>query len=212
MRLKTSTIGILLSCILTLTMLISEAVARDDEIENMLPNPDFEINGTNGWSIDAAHATLTVDDKEESPTGTPVMMATINSVGAESWEPEIHSPSFALENGETYTYSFWAKAEPGSTRSIAPTFEETVTYAGMGQGISLTDEWVEYHYTGVWGEPNAPTTVIHIGFNFQTDDVWFSHFRVYEGEYVEEEFDDQPQIAVSPSSSLATTWGAIKEE
>jgi len=210
MRLHTTMVGILLSCMFVLTMLVSGAAAQDDEIENIVPNPDF-LDGTNGWTISGGFGVLSVDNKEESPTGTPVLMATINSVGAENWEPEIHSPSFPLKNGETYTYSFWAKAEEGSNRTLGPALEQLETYVSIGQGITLTDQWVEYHYTGIWTHPTSPPqVVIHIGFQLQTDDVWFSHFRVYEGEYVEEEIDEGPKIAVTPAHRLTTTWGKIK--
>ena len=210
MCLHSSIAGVLLSCIFVLTMLVSGVAAQDEEIENILPNPDFE-EGIGEWSIGAQWGTLSIDKREDSPTGHPVMLATINAVGVEAWEPEIHSPPFPLENGKTYTYAFWAKAEPDSRRSLGPSFEQLDTWVGMGQGISLTDEWKEYHFTGVWTDPSSPpAVVIHIGFNFQTDDVWFSHFRVYEGEYVEEALENIPPRAVTPVARLTTAWGKIK--
>jgi len=206
-------IGIILSGILALTMLVSTAAAKE-EIENMLPNPDFEM-GTSGWSISGGFATLTVD-KEEDPIGGvgSVVLATVINVGAENWEPEIHSPPFPLENGKQYTYSFWAKAgEEGAGRTLGPRFEQLDTWVGMGQDITVTDEWQEFHFTGVWTDPSSPPqVVIHIAFNKQLDDVWFRHFRVYEGEYVEEdlELDGQKKISVTPMGRLATAWGQIK--
>jgi hypothetical protein len=179
----------------------------------MLTNPDFEVN-TAGWSISAAFGTLTIDKKEDPVGGIGnVVYAQINSVGAENWEPEIHSPPFDLENGETYTYSFWAKCEPEEIRTLSPQFEQLDTWVGMGQGITVTEEWQEFHYTGIWNNPTSPPqVVIHIGFNLQLVDVWFCHFRVYNDQYEEEdlEIDGQRRIAVTPVSNTATAWGKIK--
>ncbi len=184
-------------CVLTLVIFLSSVVAAD----NMVDNPDFEAD-TEGWSIGADYGSLALGGA--GIVGN-ALFAQIDSVGANSWEPEVHSPSFALENGKTYTYAFWAKTEPGVTRDLSVNFEETVTYAGLGEGITVTDQWVDYHFTGVWEEPDAPTTVIHIGFEFLLDDVWFSHFRVYEGEYVEEAVATGITVG-----SLITFWAKIK--
>jgi hypothetical protein len=56
---------------------------------------------------------------------------------------------------------------------------------------------------------SPPNVVIHIQFNNIKDDVWFDHFRVYQGEYVPEELG-QPKISVTPMGRLATAWGQIK--
>lgn len=40
--------------------------------------------------------------------------------------------------------------------------------------------------------------------------VWFDHFRLYEGEYVEEELEGILKIAVEPRSKLLSTWAGIK--
>lgn len=182
--------------------------------ENILPNPSFE-EGTVGWTIDAARAVLSIDQKEKSPTGTPVMLVTVNAVGVENWEPEVHSPSFNLVMGKTYTYALWIKAEPASVRTLGVNFEQLDTWVGMGQEISLTDEWTEYHFTGVWTNASSPpAVVIHIGTNLQKDDFYLSYCRVYEGEFFQEEFGEIPQ-AIDPmpkNTKLASTWGKIKKD
>jgi hypothetical protein len=201
-------ISVLLSFVIALIFLASWAVAQDDEIENMLSNPDFE-EGLTGWSISAQWGTLSIDKKEESPSGHPVMMATINDVGANAWEPEIHSPTFAVENGEQYTVDFWAKTEPGSVRPIGVKFEQLDTWTGPAQTFTLTEEWQQIVFSPVMTMDSPPAVVIHIQFNNIKDDVWFSHFRVYEGEFMEEELG-LPKIAVNPQDRLSITWGHIK--
>ena len=40
--------------------------------------------------------------------------------------------------------------------------------------------------------------------------IWFDHFRLYEGDYIEEEFEGKQEKAVEPSIRLTTTWAKIK--
>ncbi len=192
-------------------ILAPNSIAQD--IENMLTNPDFEVD-TNGWSIGAGN-TLSIDKKEECPTGTNAVLATIESVGANSWEPEIHSPSFALEQGETYTYSFWAKTEEGKDKTINPEFESnSPAWAGAASiNVILTEEWQEYHATAVWTTENRDVVVIHIGLNYpptEMYDMWIAHAKVYEGDYVEEDIEGLQPKAVTPVGNLAIPWGEIK--
>jgi len=204
-------ISVLLLGLLVLAMLVSGAAAQDDEIENMLNNPDFEM-GVEGWTIgslaDGAAGQLTIDKKEDAIVGS-VLWAQIDGVGNDAWEPEIHSPNFAVELGKTYTCSFWAKSEPGIKRPLTVKFEQLETWTGPSQTFIITDEWAEYHLSPVMTMGSPPNVVLHIAFNFLKDDVWFSHFRVYEGQYVEEDLG-QPKISVTPMGRLATAWGQIK--
>jgi len=190
----------LLSGIAALAMLASGALAAD----NMIDNPDLLVD-TEGYSFGADYGTFLVDPSVPGIVGNAAL-AKVDAVGTEAWEPEIHSPAFDLENGKTYTYAFWAKTEPGKTRTLSPRFEQLDTWVGIGENITVTDQWVDYHFTGEWTHPSSPPqVVIHIGFDLQLEDVWFSHFRAYEGEYVEE-----PLAPVTPMDRLATAWGQIK--
>ena len=197
-RLMYSKIG--LAGILLLAVLVSGAAA----VDNMLENSDFQ-NGTEGYSFGTDYGEFALDPSVPGIVGSTAL-ARVDSVGANAWEPELHSPPFDLEQGKTYTYSFWAKTEPGVTRDLSCSFEQLDIWVGIGETITINDQWQEYHYTGEWVEPGSPPqVVIHVGFEFLLDDVWFSHFLVYEGDYVEEEL-----ASVTPMDSSATSWGKIK--
>jgi hypothetical protein len=180
--------------------------ATAKEIVNLVSNPDFE-SGVDGWSLGLGNP-FTVDKKEKFAVGN-VVLADIQNVGANDWEPEIHSKGFDVENGKTYTCSFWAKAD--AKRSIGVKFEQLDTWVGPSQNFNLSDgEMTEYFFSPVMTMGSPPQVVIHIQFNKQKGKVWFAHFRVYEGKYVEDDLAIKPKIAVSPSGNLTTTWGKIK--
>ena len=195
-------------------MLILAPNSIAQEIENLLSNPDFEID-TNGWSLGMGNV-LAIDEDEECPTGTNAARATIDAVGVNPSEPEIHSPSFALSQGETYTYSFWARTEEGETKHINSDFEsiDPSWVAAVWMDIILTEEWQEYHSTVLWTAENRPNVFIHIALNYlptEMNDMWIAHAKVYEGDYVEEEIEGlKPQAAVTPVGNLAIPWGEIK--
>jgi hypothetical protein len=210
-RLNIASTRVLLASVLILTVLASGAAAQ--KVRNMLMNGDFEID-TGGWTIGGGQASLTIDKQEKAVGGIGnAVYAQVDAVGPNAWEPEIHSPAFDLENGEIYTFSFWAKCEPEEIRTLYASFEQLVTYVGMGQNITVTEEWQEFHYTGIWNNPTSPPqVVIHIGFELQLVDVWFSHFRVYNDQYEEEdiEIEGGQKIAVTPRGNMTTAWGKIK--
>lgn len=190
---------------------VSDAEAQAKEVQNILKNPDFEVD-TNGWSIGAG-GILQIDKKEKSPTGHNVVKAIVDAVGANAWEPEIHSPAFDLVNGKTYTYAFWAKTEDGKTRTLSCRFEQLDTWVGIGQDVLINDQWKDYHFTGVWTHPSSPPqVVIHIALNVPPAplaDAWLCHFRVYEGNYIEEQVGGKPR-SVDQGKTLSIAWGRVK--
>ena len=198
-------IFMLLTITIALTFSISDtSVAK--EVEIILSNPDFE-SGTAGWSL-GAEGTLSIDKKEKFPIGN-VMLADIKAVGADDWVPEIHSTPFDVEIGVMYTCSFWAKAD--AIRTIGVKYEQLDTWVGPAQTFTIGDgELTEYSFSPIMTMGSPPQVVIHIQFNKQKGKVWFAHFRVYEGKYVEDDLVANPKIAVTPAGSLANTWGQIK--
>lgn len=96
------------------------------------------------------------------------------------------------------------------TRTIGVKFEQLDTWVGPIQNFTLTDEWTEYHFSPTMTMSSPPAVVIHIQFNNMKGDIWLDHFRVYQGEYVEDELSEGEQ-AVKAVDKLATVWGQIKK-
>jgi hypothetical protein len=195
-----SKIAVLILVMLFSIIMVSGATSA---ITNMVDNPDF-VNDTEGWSIGADYGSLTIDKNEKGIVGNAVYCK-VDRLGANPWEPEIHSPSFPLDKGKTYTIDFWAKTEAGKTRNLMVKFEQLDIWGGPSDTVIVTDKWQHHHITAVSDFQSPPNSVIHIQFEGSVDDVWFSHFRVYVGEYVPEVLS-----AVTPISKLTTTWGEIR--
>lgn len=47
-----------------------------------------------------------------------------------------------------------------------------------------------------------------MGTQLQKEDIWLDHFRVYQGDFIEDDLS-RPK-AVEPTGKLATTWGELK--
>lgn len=191
---------ILFLVVLFSVMLVSNV---DSAIKNLLNNPNFE-NGVEGWSFGADYGSISVDTKEKAPVGG-VLYTKVDKLGANAWEPEIHSPDFPLDLDKTYTMDFFAKTEPGKTRNLMIKFEQLDKWGGPSGVITINDQWKQYNLTAKSDFQSPPNSVIHIQFEGSVDDVWFHSFRVYEGEFA-------PTVLspVSPVGRLATAWGEIK--
>ena len=194
------------------------------DVENMIvTNNDFDVD-TNGWSLSAMGGNVLhwvePGDGPEGPAG-PYVWAQIVDVGPEAWNPEIHSPTFNVKNGKQYTVSFWAMAVEGdevdelefvdTPRPLSIKFEQLDTWTGPSTNITITGEWAEYSYSPNMTMGSPPAVVIHFGFDLKDTDVLLDHFRVYEGEYVDEGlvFGEQA-YAVHPRAKLATSWAQLK--
>ena len=199
MRTKLVILAMLLSSVLVFTLPISGIAA----VKNLVGNPDF-AKDTEGWSIGADFATLTIDKNEKGVGGSNVILANVTKVGANAWEPEIHSPAFDLAKGKKFTMSLWAKAD--KAHPLILKFEQLDLWGGPTQDIKATTTWAEYHFTPLMDIGSPPQFVIHVEFGGQTGKVWFSHFLVYEGDFVPEVLSP-----VTPTGRLATAWGEIKK-
>ncbi len=171
-------------------------------VKNLLTNPDFEKD-TAGWSFGTDYGTFEIDKTQKGIVGNAVL-ANVVKVGANAWEPEIHSPAFDLVKGKKYTMSFWAKAD--KNRPLGIKFEQLDLWGGPNQNINITTNWAEYHFSPTLDIGSPPQFVIHIEFGGQTGKVWFSHFLVYEGD-----FDPTTLTPVNSIGRLATKWGDIKK-
>ncbi|MFC1713739.1 carbohydrate binding domain-containing protein [Candidatus Poribacteria bacterium] len=190
------------------------AQAQDEEFENLLQNPDLE-EGDAPWSLwvegqGNAIAGKIIDEKE-SHTGDHSLLISITKKG-NGQRVELHQDPIVVKQGQRLTYAFWAKAEKDAIvdgMMIMNHRADPWTSYGSAN-IKITDEWQEFH---------APINVtvddfiagIYIELRDSSEvQVWFDHFRLYEGDYFEEDMEGEQQQAVEPDSKLLSTWGNLK--
>ena len=149
-------------------------------------------------------------DEEEVLTGDQSLLIDIDQKGG-GQRVELHQDPFVLKKGQQLTYAFWAKLEEGEVRTAKMVANHRAdpwtTYAS--KPINMTEEWTEF-----WVLVDVTEDDNNVGIYVELRDtegfVWFDRFRLYEGEYVEEELEGVGKISVEPRGKLISKWAGIK--
>lgn len=202
-----------------LSILVCFSVSRvcfaqdDDEFENLVRNPDFEDFGIAPWTMwveDAGAVAQMIIDDEESFTGDQSLLIDIAQKGG-GQRVELHQKPFNLKNGQKLTYALWAKTEEGEVRPAKMVVNHRAapwtSYAS--KAITITEEWTEF-WTPVVMTANDALVGIYVEMKDTEGLTWFDRFRLYEGDYFQEDLDGIPRIAVESSGKLSATWAAVK--
>ena len=201
--------------ILFLLVLSLTVLARNVEVINA--NSYFE-DDLEGWEIllaNGAVAEISVDDSD-SIKGSQCVYVEIKELGSGAgfWEIKFSQTILdAIEVGETYTISVWAKGE--GARQIRPHLRVGPPPGGPFQAhamtFDITTEWAEYSNTFT-ASGEGKSGLLDIALGTTKGNVWFDNFRIYEGQY-EEDPDlgrTKKKLAVESCGKLATTWGKIR--
>ena len=180
------------------------------EVENLIRNGDFE-EGLIEWELrqsEGAVARMEEDRGEAIKGGSCVYIDIDNVAGTDAWHLALFQEGHLVENGKTYTLSFWAKAE--ETRPVVCYVEQAADpWDEYGRAvIDVGEEWQVYWITftstvaiAVWPRIALGTSDVNI---------WVDNVRFFEGDYVEEE-DLGTQNAVDPADKLPVTWSGIRK-
>jgi len=183
--------------------------AHAGEVENLIRNGDFE-DGIIEWNLRTSEgATATMkEEKGESIKGRSCVFIDIDAVpGKTYWHLSLYQEGHMLEKDQTYTFSFWAKAE--DFRPVVCYMEQTVDpWDEYGRKeVEVNEEWQEYWTTFTASLSEAVWPRIALG---QSDiSIWVDNVRFYEGEYVEEEGLGREE-AVEKAGKLIMTWAEMK--
>jgi len=188
-------------------------LADEEEVENMLKNPCFEDEITEPWSMwveDAGAVATMMIEKEETFIGRRSLYIDISRKGS-GQRVELHQNPIRLEKGQQLTYAFWAKTEEGEVRpAVMIVNHRADPWTSYGsKAITITDEWTEF-WTPVNVTADDEIGGVYVELRDTVGIVWFDHFRLYEGEYFEEDIEGMPVQAVEPHSKLASTWAGVK--
>ncbi len=180
--------------------------------ENILKNGDFDLNleGWHHWTHETATALFQTEGKKAEPiVGKKVIYVKISKAGNAVWHVQLYQQPFTLEKGTTYTYSLWAKSEVPRTVKMRILHQGDPWNEYANKQINLSEAWKEFFVTFKMPADDVSSRA-DIIMGSQKVDVWFDHIRVYEGEFVSDIEDAEPQ-SVEPTNKLTTTWATLKD-
>jgi hypothetical protein len=177
----------------------------------MIVNPDFNEPLSNGWNLevhgDHVVATMELDDST-SIAGPNSARIDIESIveGSEIWRLQFKQVNLVVQGGETYTWSFWAKAADDRPANVWVGMEvDPWATLGASEEIALTTDWQEYHFTFEASEDFENTRLAIQLAGSTVTPVWVDHQMLYQGDYVPEDL-----AAVKPTEKITSTWGSLK--
>ena len=184
--------------------------AHSKEVENLIRNNDFE-EGLIEWDLRQSEGAVASmkEEKGESIKGRSCVYIDIDNVARTSaWHLSLYQEGHSLEEGQTYTLSFWAKAE--EPRPVVCYVEQAADpWDEYGrESVEVNGEWQEYWTTFIATLSGAVWPRIALG---ESDvNIWVDNVRFYEGEYVEDEDMGAPSAA-DPAGKFLMTWAGIKK-
>lgn len=182
------------------------------EFDNILQNADFEL-GDMVWSMwvedGAIKATTTKEavDDGEFFVGDLSLLINIEKKGG-GMRVELHQNPLDLKGGQELVYALWAKADPVRQAKLICNHRADPWTSYGSANITIQNEWQEF-----WVEFDMPNNDDNAGIYVELRDTagltWFDNFRLYEGEYFQEDFGII-NLSVEPTAKLSTVWGQLK--
>lgn len=199
-------------CLLSVSLIVAQANAQDDEVENLIKtNPGFEENFLDWWHgvQDEAAAVMEIDTMD-AIDGKKCAYADITNVTGTDWHVGLVHSDLTFEQGERYTLDFFAKADAMRVISIEIKVSPPLPYENVtNYDANIDEEWEEYSHSFVPSKDYPGTTQIAFWLGDVKSQVWIDSVRVYAGEKQDRE-DVVPDINVQPKNKLVAVWAAIK--
>ena len=189
-------------------------VMADEEEQNLVKNPEF-IDLQQGWSLRVVSGAATWEVEKKGGVGddTECAFIEITALPDPWWNIYLYQINIPLEKDKKYTYGVWAKTEAGESKDIALKVQKNADGTNyITKPFSIDDEWKEYWVTWTQKETQANNVIIVFANSANLigkDRLWLDHFRVYEGDYEEDELSPE---AVDSLGKLITVWGDMKVE
>ena len=209
--------SMLFMVLLAFCLFIAPAIIHAQEVTNLVLNPSFEDEDDivdsnwieNGWCFwGQANGLNSVIEMDEDEFIDGTRSLRVEPKGAITWEfMPIYYP-IAMDVGDPYTYSFWAKA--AEKRDIVVVMKDVNNVGTFGvTTFALTTEWNEYTATA-----DAVWPSIKLEFHVSASDVfvWLDFVHVYEGEFVEGILPSElgRSKAVKSAGKLPIRWAELK--
>lgn len=195
-------------------VVLQYSYGQGKEFENILQNADFENVGTAPWTMwveDPTAAAQMMIDKKEVFEGKQSLLIDITKKGTGK-RVELHQNPLVLKKGWKLTYAFWAKVDKDEIRParmiVNHRADPWTTYTF--KDITIKDQWTEFWSTFVM--PNDDNIAgVYVELRDTVGRTWFDRFRLYEGDYFEEDLGGKGKVkSVQPELKAIFKWAAIK--
>ena len=203
------------ACSLLLFISATWDIQAAEEIQNLVANPDF-IDMQQKWSLTVSSGAANWEAQDRGGVGDDeeCVFIEVTALPDPWWHIYITQRDIPLAKEEEYTYCVWARTEEGASKDITLKVQKATDpwTAYISEPFGIDDQWTEYCVTWNQFETQANGQIIVFAGSAQLmgeDKLWLDHFRVYEGEYKEDELAPK---AVQADGKLATSWGNIKAQ
>ncbi len=196
-------------------ILVAVPMISQAQVTNLVINPSFEdendivdsnwVPGWVTWGEGIGLESELVFDEEDFIDGARSLR--VEPKGSVNWHFMVINYPITLDMGETYTASFWARAEePRPITTKVKANDNSVDFALTD--FQITTDWIEYTKTF---EAGATDVKFEIWVSGTDISVWLDFVYMYEGDYVEgimpSTLSSKP---VEPARKLAIQWSKLK--
>lgn len=172
--------------------------------ENLLKNPRFE-DVLNGWQIEVNQGKMTAQSEEIAPAENAppgrALHLKVDELGGADWHLQAGQNGLDLQDGESYTLRFWARADaPRALPFYASLDRAPWSSLGVSAQRDLTPQWQRFRisFTARGTQPNANRFEFVLG--KMLGDVWLADFSLQRGTALDEEMEASLQSATGFSS------------
>ena len=155
---------------------------------NVVQNARF-ANGVDGWTKEMQEGDYNVaveDIAGQSSTGNApqgrALHFDIRGIGSADWKQQWHQNGLTFQNGETYTVTFWAKAD--KTRPLGAYIgldQAPWGQIGPGGSFSLSSQWTKYTLVVTTQNPIPAHSRLSFTVGGATGQLWIADVAVQRG-------------------------------
>ena len=152
----------------------------------LLTNGPF-AEGPKAWALEAPKpAKGSIRGVPDGPQpGMAAVRCELTALGRRSWDFQVHQVGLSLQDGQSYTASFWAKADPPrrlsfGVRMAAPPWN----FVGLRTNVPLTKDWQRRQFTFKCMGPKPKLTRLSFNFGNVLGACWVASVSLRPGGYI----------------------------
>ena len=181
--------------------------------QEMISNGNY-ASGLDGWYLEQhGGAQASATQSTSAPPGyTRSVRIQVTTPGTQSWHVQWNQPGLAVEGGQLYTLSFWARADTNRQMNVVVAMAHS-PWSALGPWISvpLTTSWQRFEYTFIVSQSDTNARVLFTGMGLQTGTYWMTGVSLRPGGTLRVLPEGQTLEAKTVAHVLRSDWGATAE-